>query len=244
VDDVLHQDPEVARQEGYPGTTMPEGALSILAVEPDLVDLDLLRAGRLVRRWTAHAPAVADEQLTVSVEKDGAALVTTFATTDGAPVAVDRLEEAEPWSGTASGEEAGTVSGEGAGEPAFRTGPIDFSRVRALLWSVGCLRGEPAWDWGQEPPALVERALGLLLPSIVAGRAATGTARWVHRVDELTCRRTDQSFAPGARLEAWIVNPVSDSGASREVRLTSGGAVIAFASVLLGKATPPGLDFY
>jgi hypothetical protein len=221
VDDVLHQDPEVAEQQGYGGSIMPEGALSIAAVEPELIDLDLLREGRLRRLWTGYAPAAGGDQLGVSVEKEANAVTATFTSSDGRLIALERLERADP------------IRGKAAGEPSFRTGPIDLSRVRALLWSVGCVRGEPAWNWGQEPPLVVERALRMLLPSIIAGRAATGPARWVHRVVELSCQPTGAGFYIGDSIDAVVHGPAP----LKNICLAVENRPIAYASVTLKKVT-------
>jgi hypothetical protein len=164
--------------------------------------------------------------VTVSVEKDAGAVTSTFTADDGLLLAVEHLEEAEP-------EVDGDTDAASAGPVAFRTGPIDGSRVRALLWSIGCLRGEPDWKWGGEPPALVERVVALLLPSIVAGRAATGPARWARRVERVTCQPTGTAIPDGDILE------VAGAGAG-DFRLAAHGVGVAHAFVTLTEATAPG----
>jgi hypothetical protein len=215
IDDVLHQDPEMAIQQGYPGTVMPEGALSVVAVEPDLVDLELLRAGRLRRCWKGHARALEGSRLSVEVEKRSGVVTTTFADEAGVVVALERLEEAEPPTAVA---EPDRIS--------FRAGPIDLSRIRALLWSIDLLRGNPQRSWGNEPRPIVDRAVGLLLPSLVAARAATGPARWSSRVTELICQPTGEPIDVGATLEA----SVREVGGRREIQVFAAGAQVASAT--------------
>jgi hypothetical protein len=99
--------------------------------------------------------------------------------------------------------------------------------MRALVWSVGCLAGRPAWGWGSEPDALAERVMRLLLPSIVAGRAATGPARWAHRVTALTCHPTGAQLGPDDRVET-----TTDG---RDVLLVAGGVRLATAQARLSR---------
>lgn len=193
-DEIDHQDPEVAIGGGYRDMVLPLGSLSAVGVLPELVDR--LSDPDLERRWQAGRPLVAGEQLVMSTSTGDGVTSTSFAAGDGEEVG------REVYTAMSSAHALSLPNR----TPAFRTGPIDRTRLRALAWGLGTIDPSgPGWRWGEEPAALLHVLARFVLPGLVAVRGALWGHAATESVREVTCRPIG-SVIEGERLSTWIVD--------------------------------------
>lgn len=193
-DEIDHQDPEVAMGGGYRDMVLPIGSLSAVGVLPELVDH--LSDPDLERRWHAGRPLVAGEHLVLSTSTGDGVTSTSFAAVDGEEVGRE-VYSARPSAPTMALPNRA---------PAFRTGPIDRTRLRALAWGLGSIDpGGPGWRWGEEPAALLHVLARFVLPGLVAVRGALWGHAATESVRAVTCRPMG-IVIEGERLSTWIVD--------------------------------------
>lgn len=198
VDEPDYHDPEVALADGYADIPLPPGALSMIALAPEV--LSVTPQGPLLRRsWRAARPVVVGERLALSVAVTDAAVIGEFHGDGGEPVAWEVISGADG----RLGEERGTS--------VFSTGCIDSSRRRALAWSVSQLRPEGSWPWKDAPEGLVDLCWRLVGPSVVAARAAVPGSDAPRRVKAIDVTANGSLAGCDATLVAELVA----SGAGR-----------------------------
>lgn len=192
VDEPDYHDPEVAVADGYADIPLPPGALSMIALAPEL--LSVMPRGPLLRRsWRAARPIVVGEHLALSVSVTDEAVIGEFHGDGGEPVAWEMISGADG----RLGEERGTS--------VFRTGCIDSSRRRALAWSVSQLRPEGSWPWKDAPDGLVDLCWSLVGPSVVAARAAVPGPDAPRRVRSIDVTANGSIAGSDAMLVAELV---------------------------------------
>lgn len=221
VDEPDYQDPEVAVADGYSDIPLPPGALSAAALVADVLPAEDVQAGRAQRTWEGFIPVVVGTPLRARITADDGVVTTRFQTLDGTDVAVERITVFDtPLAGRRTDDDTN----------AFRTGPIDLTRVRALSWSLSELDPERQWSWGHEPGVVRSVAQRLVAPALVAGRAVAPGKEAARRITTLSVRTTAMSTELGDSLTAAVVG-ASDSGA--DVDVSANGQLLASVTVQL-----------
>ena len=188
-----HHDPEVALRCGSPDIPLPPGTLSMLALAPEAVEA--LSGGRpLQRTWRGPRPVTVGEHLDVSVETGDGRSTAVFTGATGEPVATETFQVVT------------SPPPPPRGPMAFQTGPIDVTRLRALAWSLSQLRPSGPWPWADPPPEALDLAARVILPSLVAARAAGPTWDIARRITAIDVWAGGSSLCPGSTLLAEMVS--------------------------------------
>ncbi|MDP1818610.1 MAG: hypothetical protein Q8K58_01785 [Acidimicrobiales bacterium] len=217
-DGIDHQDPEVARADGYRDAVLPAPTLSVLGVSSQAAAFVAER--RLARTWESTRVVVVGDQLHARVVHTDYYIETTFVDDSGTPVAYERF--------AAPLVELPLLDG----NPAFRTGPIDASRQAALAQSLAELvQGPIDWRWGDAPAPVAAAASRYVLPSLVGVRAGVRGPFADDRVRRITCIPHDQ-LVPGERLAAVL----AEAPGGLVVQLQSESRLVATVEVV---ADPP-----